>query len=225
VWQIYTLGKDNMNYPVAEKFKSLQGEGIATGQPMAFIRLVGCSVGKEVCTHCDTNFSKTYPELGGGMFSETALAEWVSGMTPCLTGGEPFDRDLEPLCAALVLHFEGKQQIHVESSGTKEIPEWAKKMIREGEMHLTISPKPGWLINTLFLASEIKVIHQGLGDGEGWPTLRDALRWAKSTPTYLQPRNFFSTVDPASLQQAMDIVLANPSLRLSVQLHKFLEVR
>jgi hypothetical protein len=66
-----------------------------------------------------------------------------------------------------------------------------------------------------------------LGDGDGWPTVEDAVAWSKKfgTPVYLQPRNFKHIVDDIALKDAMRIVDENPSLRLSVQLHKFLGAR
>jgi len=52
------------SYIVAERFKSIQGEGLYAGTPMAFIRFVGCSVGKKVCNGCDTDFETTPWHLG-----------------------------------------------------------------------------------------------------------------------------------------------------------------
>src|SRR5688572_19971770 len=84
---------------------------------MAFLRFVGCSVGKKTCTHCDTDFDKTYPELGGGMFDENELIEWIGPdiQRVCSTGGEPLNRDLGLLITKLT--FMGKI-VHIETSGT-----------------------------------------------------------------------------------------------------------
>jgi len=51
-------------YPFAERFQAPQGEGHYTGTVFAFARLVGCSVGQKVCTHCDTEFNLMRDALG-----------------------------------------------------------------------------------------------------------------------------------------------------------------
>lgn len=212
-----------MRYPVAERFKSTQGEGTYTGTPMAFIRLVGCSVGHQVCTACDTDFDKAYPHLGGGLYTPEELVQWAAPYPYiCITGGEPLDRELRPLVEAA--HEEGIA-VQVETSGT---------VLYSGRRHgslnwICVSPKPGYLPEMLAHASEIKVIYKGLGDtSEGWPTVEDASQWARMYPeksVFLQPRNYKNLIDHHELQEVQDLVNQYPWLRLSVQMHKFLHVR
>lgn len=243
-----------MKYPIAERFKAPQGEGVHAGVPMAFIRTVGCSVGQKVCTACDTEFDKTYPALGGGMYTEGELVDWVLQHVPgdgpyrhaCITGGEPFDRDLRPLIFACMANGI---MCHVETSGTK-LPPWLRAdphhsvgshMIAhdleggrvgwyETPLWITVSPKPGWKDEMVTLADELKVILGGLGDGPGWPTLTQAVQWSQDATlrrraVYVQQRNQREDIDHAALQAALAIVHAHPTLRLSVQMHKFLRTR
>jgi organic radical activating enzyme len=193
---------------------------------MAFIRFTGCSVGKKICQHCDTDFDITYPWLGGGGYSEEELAEWV-GFTEhvCFTGGEPLDRELGPLTGAL---WRGapKVKIHIETSGTIPLPAWAL----HSQVHVCVSPKPGFLLSAIDEADEIKVIVPGLGinppPNTRWPDLSDALVWAAEGKTvFLQPRNAKYDVDHLQLALCEKLVNENPSLRLSVQMHKILRVR
>jgi len=207
-----------MKYPIAEKFHSIQGEGRFTGTPMSFVRFIGCSVGQKVCTACDTDFDKQYPALGGGLFTPLELASFAAQTGRILlTGGEPCDRDLRPLideCRKLGLY------ILVETSGTKN-PTWLEEID-----WLCVSPKPGYLPVVLERASELKVINTGLGAGAGWPTVEHAVAWShRQHNVYLQPRNDKLSVDMQSLQDTLDIVMKNPTLKLSVQLHKFLGAR
>jgi 7-carboxy-7-deazaguanine synthase len=209
-----------VKYPVAEKFISVQGEGLYTGTPMAFIRLVGCSVGQKVCTACDTDFDKTYPKLGGGVFEVEELVKWARAVPIInITGGEPLDRLLKPLVDAA--HEEGLR-VHVETSGTVQY---------EGHRHgsinwITVSPKPGYLSTMIGLASELKVILGGLGEGEGWPTLEQAIGWAQNDHlVYLQPRNHKNQIDDHNMQEAIALVLKHPELRLSTQFHKYVFAR
>lgn len=208
-----------MIYHIAEKFKSIQGEGLYAGTPMAFIRFVGCSVGKTICHHCDTDFDKTYPWLGGGEFTDEELLTWVRPYHHiCLTGGEPLNQDLRPF---LSLACDGRE-FHIETSGTI-IPEWKDDDL--SYIHICVSPKPGFSEKMIQLADEVKVIVPGLGNGEGWPTLDDARRWSYSKTVFLQPRNAKYDINNLNLALCEKLVNENPTLRLSVQMHKILRVR
>jgi len=207
-------------YPVAETFTSVQGEGTHTGTLMTFVRMVGCSVGKLVCNACDTDFDKSYPWRGGGMFHAEAIARSVRGHHVCLTGGEPLNQPLERLIRVLC---EAEKSVHVETSGTV-LPPYIDMLDRF--VWITVSPKPGYLREMIDCADEIKVIVPGLGTGVGWPGLEQAKAWAAEGKTvYLQPRNSRNTVDAGNLQLVLQLIDENPELRLSAQLHKYINVR
>lgn len=210
-------------YRVAEKFKSIQGEGLYAGTPMAFIRFAGCSVGKKVCHHCDTDFDNMMPWRGGGNYTAAQLLAWVGNYDHiCLTGGEPLDQDLFPFWE-MFNRGNTTQMIHIETSGTVERPSW---MFYATSIWLCVSPKPGWREELIAHADEIKVIVPGLGNGERWPTLNHALRWAEGGKiVYLQPRNGRLDVDKENLMYVQDIIREYPTLRLSVQMHKILRVQ
>lgn len=258
-----------MTYTVAEKFKSIQGEGLYAGTPMAFIRFTGCSVGKKICTHCDTDFDKTFPWRGGGEFTpERLLTDWAHPYTHvCLTGGEPLDQELWPLVLEAKKHAE--TMFHLETSGTKLLPDWITEYRRwslekpfenvnaaNPIFWVCVSPKPGFLENVVMGADEVKVIVPGLGDDKTleqlrgikditaggltamlrhpladrndfrWPTLQDALRWAKAGKlVYLQPRNGKFDIDSQNLRYVQDLLVDYPQLRLSTQMHKILKVQ
>lgn len=209
-----------MIYRVAERFKSVQGEGVWAGTPMAFIRFVGCSVGKKICNACDTSFEKTHPWHGGGEYSAQDLLDWAAPLWHVvLTGGEPLNWDLVPIFEEARAR-QTVEMLHVETSGTVQLPE------RLFSLWVTCSPKPGFIEEEVLKADEVKVIVPGLGDGPGWPTLEDALRWADgSRPVFLQPRNLRSEINRENLRLCEQLVLQHPQLRLSVQLHKLLAVR
>lgn len=161
-----------MIYRIAEKFKSIQGEGVYAGTPMAFIRFVGCSVGKTICQHCDTDFDKSYPWRGGGEFHEDELWAWAQPYRHiCLTGGEPFDQDLYPLIARFIyprfsMGEEVDTMIHIETSGTKGVPVFMLDTdgTHSKQVWICVSPKPGFDEDVVRLADEVKVIVQGLGE-------------------------------------------------------------
>lgn len=230
---------NNTRFPVAEIFTSVQGEGVYTGTPMTFIRLVGCSVGKKVCHFCDTDFDRTYEWRGGGSFTIPEIRTRIHTQHVCITGGEPFDQELLWL---LIAGLEGKY-VHIETSGTKDTT-WLVKnssLSNPGNVRtatfgdgtesfhswiwISCCPKPGYDSKNIYNADEIKVIVPGLGTGPGWPTLEDALYWSTTRPVFLQPRNKKHEIDQENYQLCMELVLRNPSLRLSSQMHKFIHVR
>lgn len=220
-------------FPIAEKFFAPQGEGLYTGTPMAFVRLVGCSVGQKICTACDTDFTKCHENLGGGMYTTQELFDWVGDYDHiCITGGEPLDRDIRPLLSWATRN----KWIHIETSGTKR-PNWLigsdfirlddrTKAAQSFNTWLCVSPKPGYRDDMITICNEVKVILGGLGDGEGWPSLDQAVRWAdEGKLVYIQQRNRILDIDRTALDEALRVVDKHPNLRLSVQLHKFLHTR
>lgn len=224
-------------FRIAEKFYALQGEGFWTGTPMFFIRFTGCTVGKAICHHCDTDFDNTLPWMGGGVFSAQDLSGWGYLVQPdcqriCFTGGEPLNQpDLE----YLFQHLKGCNHFHLETSGTVPIPTWVTNRLYNEPHHsmwysryvyVCVSPKPGFIEEEVLKANEIKVIVNGLGNGGGWPTPADAKRWADAgKQVFLQPRNKKMEIDVHALKLAEELVLANPNFRLSTQLHKALSSR
>lgn len=247
------IGMD-VKFPFAETFKAPQGEGQHTGTQMLFARLVGCSVGQTVCTACDTDFSHMYPMSGGGLKTAADLMEQAGPVKHvCFTGGEPLDRDIRPLLFACAM---SQRTAHIETSGTRwpdwldvgptaarrkgfhalgmtVRAEESEPVLAHGELTwmwvqawLTVSPKPGYLEPMLERADEIKVIIGGLGDGPGWPTVADAVRWADAGKlVYVQPRNNASTINRHAMNEALDVVAAHPQLKLSAQLHKYVGTR
>ncbi|KKL09708.1 hypothetical protein LCGC14_2563180 [marine sediment metagenome] len=216
-----------MEYSISEKFKSLQGEGQFAGTPMAFIRFVGCSVGKKICRGCDTDFEQIHGWRGGGDFEAQELADWSSPYNHvCLTGGEPLDQNLTDILDALrhrvidPMPIYSPPMVHIETSGTISFP-----YLRE-RIWVCVSPKPGFQEVEVMAADEIKVIVPGLGHGIGWPGIQDALRWAAAGKlVYLQPRNGRFDIDSMNLKYVLDLLLQYPRLRLSAQLHKILKVQ
>lgn len=220
------MTEHQQTFPIAERFISIQGEGLWAGTPMAFIRVVGCSVGKRVCLACDTDFDRVLPWSGGGDLSASFLRSWIADNRlkhVCLTGGEPLNQPTE-LFQGLI-DGTNSYLLHIETSGTVPLPEGLLRAKLVGSVWISVSPKPGFLEKVVEEADEIKVIVPGLGNGTGWPTPSDARRWSQSKPVFLQPRNGKHDLDLSNLNLCKELVRKNPSLRLSVQMHKVLGER
>jgi len=194
--------------PIVEVFYSLQGEGLRTGQATVFVRLAGCNL---ACDFCDTDFrvkeTYTVEALVAEVMRLGQGCRWV-----CLTGGEPTIHELQPLCDAL--HAHGFQ-VQIETNGTRPRPEW-------GVDHVTVSPKQpqGGRLDAWYEthATEFKYVVDDAADLE---RARQGVQ-RHSKVTFLQPNAHNS--DAVSL--CIDAVKADPALfRLSLQTHKFLEIR
>ncbi|HEY4233473.1 MAG TPA: 7-carboxy-7-deazaguanine synthase QueE [Lacipirellulaceae bacterium] len=103
---------------IAEIYRSVQGEGLLTGEPSVFVRTSGCNLR---CWFCDTPYTSWQPE-GGDMSTDEIVAqveEWDC-RNVVLTGGEPMlHAELIPLCERL--HAIGRH-ITVETAGTLYLP-------------------------------------------------------------------------------------------------------
>jgi organic radical activating enzyme len=203
--------------PVVETFHSLQGEGLHAGRSAFFIRLGGCSVG---CSWCDTKHS--WP---GAAHPNRALAELAAEARRAahdgaafvvLTGGEPLEHDLAPLCRALApvglpLHLETSGAAPLELSGRFD---W-----------ITLSPKRHRPPSAELLAAcqELKVVVHEPADLPFATAMALAMAGrGGTTPALLLQPGWDS---PGGQELAIAHVRANPAWRLSLQSHKLLGVR
>ena len=210
-----------MTYAVKEIFLTLQGEGAQAGRRAVFCRFAGCNLwtgrerdrAKAICRFCDTDFVGTDGTLGGKYRDAAALAaviaqSWGEGADDryvVLTGGEP----MLQVDAALIdaLHAEGFT-IAIETNGTQHVPrsiDW-----------ICVSPKAGGEL-VQKSGDELKLV---------WPQ-------AGSDVAMLADLNFAHRLiqpldDPnaaANVQACIDLVMADPRWRLSLQAHKSLGLR
>lgn len=210
-----------MTYSVKEMFYSLQGEGVWAGRPAVFCRFSGCNLwsGREaqrasaLCQFCDTDFVGS-DGIGGGKFRDAAtLAEalaqlWPAQHTPSrpyviCSGGEP----LLQLDAALIsaLHARGFA-VAVETNGTLIPPrvDW-----------LCVSPKGNVPLRVTW-GDELKLVYpQSAAPPERFAHL-------PFQHFLLQPLD--NAQREANIQAALAYCLQHPQWRLSLQLHKLLNI-
>ena len=211
-----------VTYQIKEVFYTLQGEGANAGRPAVFCRFAGCNLwsGREedraraVCQFCDTDFVGTDGTMGGKFADAQALAQHIATQWPqgdhahrfvVMTGGEPLLQVDDALVAAL--HAQGFQ-IAVETNGTLAAP--------QGIDWICVSPKAGapWVQRQ---GHELKVV---------WPQAgldMDALNAAAFTHRYLQPMD--GPDKQRNTQACIEMCLAHPAWRLSLQTHKITGIR
>ncbi len=201
---------------VSEVFLTLQGEGARAGEPSVFVRFSGCSA-KHACAAsgvvCDTEFES------GTEYTEARLLDTVAAVGGACrwivwTGGEPADQLTSTLIDAA--HARGYQQ-QIETSGVRPVPpglDWVTVSPKVAE-HILVKHFPGR--EDGYHVDEVKYVrHAGQAIPE--PALRARV-------TCLSPHSDGDRINPINLQHCIDLALAHPTWRLSVQQHKTWRVR
>ncbi len=195
--------------PIMEMFYSIQGEGFNTGMPAFFIRLAGCDVG---CHWCDVKES-----WDAGKHEAIEVKKIVQAVvkakaqTVVITGGEPAMYDLTNLTSAL---SDKGIYILLETSGAYALKgtfDW-----------VCVSPKKfkAPLLQELKLADELKVIVFNSSDFK-WAE-ENAKKASAHCSLFLQPE---WNVSKKMLPSIIEYCKKNPSWRISLQTHKWMDVR
>ncbi|MBT9143892.1 MAG: 7-carboxy-7-deazaguanine synthase [Dehalococcoidia bacterium] len=188
---------------VVEIFNSIQGEGAYTGYAASFVRLAGCNLR---CHWCDTRESW---DLSNGYELETIeIANICLRRIVIITGGEPLLHDLAPLVT--ILHDRG-QRVHLETNGTLPLPDginldW-----------VTVSPKflSGYALKPQ-IVNEVKLV---MDDHVNDRLIAHLLKCYSLV--YLQPES----MNPQSISRCLEFIDKYPELKLSLQIHKILNIK
>jgi 7-carboxy-7-deazaguanine synthase len=209
-----------LTLPVMESFYTLQGEGFHQGKAAYFIRLGGCDVG---CFWCDVKESwdasahpqKTIEEIIDEVRKESQRST-VNGQQSIkpivvITGGEPLMHNLDLLTEKL--HAENFKT-HIETSGSSPLSgnwDW-----------ICLSPKKFKkpLPEVFAAANELKMIIYNKSDFK-WAE-ENAAKVPVDCKLYLQPE--WSKADSIT-PSVIDYIKLNPRWQLSLQVHKYLNIR
>ena len=194
-------------YKINEIFYSLQGEGYHSGTPAVFVRFSGCNLR---CDFCDTKHQE------GQMMSLQEIVEEVNKypVAPLLvlTGGEP-SLFIDEAFVAAMKQLTGKT-ITIETNGTRPLPanlDW-----------VTLSPKSAFEGGdlepcVLQCCDELKVVYLG----------QDLTQYEdiKAQHRFLQPCFCEDEVQrKANMKACVEAVKAYPNWRLSLQIHRVLNI-
>jgi organic radical activating enzyme len=137
-----------------------------------------------------------------------SLCRYVS-----ITGGEPLIHDLADLVEELV---DSGYEVWGETSGTKVLPAWV-----QARMRWVVSPKYGYLPEVVKAADHVKLL---VGADMHLGYLLEIAQLATG-PVFLQPVESPSLVQSrVNLRMAIDLAYMHPAFRLSVQMHKHLNL-
>jgi organic radical activating enzyme len=194
-------------YKINEIFYSLQGEGFHAGTPAVFVRFSGCNLR---CSFCDTQHQE------GQMMSVQEIVEEVNKypLVPLvvLTGGEP-SLFIDETFVAELKRKTGKK-IAIETNGTRPLPsnlDW-----------VTLSPKSAFEGGdlepcVLTYCDELKVIYLGQ-DLTQYDGIEAKHRFLQ--PCFCEDE----TQRKANMKACVDAVMQNPGWRLSLQIHRVLNI-
>ncbi len=196
------------NLPVMESFYTLQGEGFYSGKAAYFIRLSGCDVG---CVWCDVKESWEVQKNQIKSINEIVqMAVTYPSKFVVLTGGEPAMYNLNELVNKLK---ENKMYVAIETSGVYAL---------NGDVDwYTFSPKKFKkpCEEAYKRANELKVIIYNKSDFKWAMEHQDKVN--SSCLLYLQPE--WSKLDEIT-PLIVDFIKENPTWRLSLQSHKYINI-
>lgn len=192
---------------VSELFYSIQGEGANTGIPAFFIRLTGCNVRCPWCDSPETWSGRKGELMGSARISETVAESGAVNVV--ITGGEPLLHDLSELTGEL---RRIGMNILLETSGTvpfSGIFDW-----------VCVSPKKAMppLDENYGLADELKVI---ISDESDFIWAEECSAKVKEDcKLFLQPE-----WNSMAVPLVVEYIKRHPKWRLSLQTHKYINVR
>ena len=194
-------------YRINEIFHSLQGEGYHSGTPAVFVRFSGCNLR---CAFCDTQHQQ------GRMMPLQEIVDEVNKYPNAplvvLTGGEP-SLFIDEAFVTELKQQTGKK-IAIETNGTRPLPsnlDW-----------VTFSPKTGFdggEVEPCVLAAcdELKVVYVG----------QDLTQYEiiEAKHRFLQPC-FVEDEEQrkSNMQACVEAVKGHPNWRLSLQIHRILNI-
>ena len=192
---------------IVEIFYSIQGEGANTGMPAIFIRLGGCNL---QCWYCDTEWHH---------YKEMSIPEILSAIAHynckniIWTGGEPTLQ----LTNDILRSFNGYYHC-IETNGTNPVPSLID--------YISCSPKvsPAQLKQHFTYIDEIRF---PFSKGDILPSIEE-LPSAKHyyiSPLFLGAENERMERNQENIDYCLDYILQHPGWKLSIQLHKLLNIR
>jgi len=194
--------------PVMESFYTIQGEGFYQGSAAYFIRLGGCDVG---CIWCDVKESwdeNAHPKVEVKQLVKQAQESGSNIVV--ITGGEPSRYDLTFLTRSLK---EAGLRVHIETSGAYAL---------QGEFDwVCFSPKKfkGPDVDAIDKANELKVVVYNKSDFHFAEIYANQV--AADCQLFLQPE---WSREKEMLPLIIEYVKQNPKWKISLQIHKYMDV-
>ena len=197
---------------VVEIFKSIQGEGANAGRAAVFVRFACCNLS---CWYCDTDWSKsskmTVSEIKDEVNKLTDSKDFPKSLL-IWTGGEPTLQLTDE-----ILEFFVEYTNCIETNGTNPVPSRID--------YVSCSPK----VSPAVLRKNFTHVHEfryPIEVGDILPGISE-LPLADNyfvSPIFLgEEKERFQPID-GNIAYSIDFIKKNPQWRLSLQLHKLLNI-
>ena len=208
---------------VNEIFKSIDGEGLRTGELTTFIRLAGCNLR---CSYCDTCYA-----LKNSNGTEMSVDEIVKRAKKydyrniTLTGGEPLiHKDVESLISKLC---ENGFYVNIETNGSVPIDKYIlnKNILITMDYKLPSSGvEKNMNLNNLEKLRKNDVLKFVIGKGDFDKVKQVIEKYSIKSYIYLSP--VFGEIEPFEIVDFMKIMhtqgIDTSKMRVQVQLHKII---
>lgn len=226
---------NGLTVQVHEIFATIQGEGPFSGERATFIRLTGCCLR---CWWCDTEWNDeddprravaTIALEAWNAFDETSPARLA-----VVTGGEPTNWPLTPLCEAL--RRVGFERVQIETAGVRYDPAFALDYVT-----VVCSPKTPNIEEKLHRLENVffkyPLLRGHLDEHDGLPVTNTQIRQGRvrplARPSWLEsePHRVFVTpleigdplVDAESRAVVGEIAMKHGYIA-QLQIHKFMRL-
>lgn len=210
-------------FSVAEKFVSINGEGVRAGELAVFIRFAGCNL---KCGYCDTKWANAVDAPAEKMESKDILdyilSTGVENVT--LTGGEPLLRqEMGELIDTLM---SAGLRVEIETNGSIHLREFADRVYRPVftmDYKLPSSGMEEYMCSDNFGCLEkhdtVKFVSGSMEDLERAVEVIESHHLTERCHVYISP--VFGKIEPADIVEFMKEKKLN-DVRLQLQLHKFI---
>ena len=210
-------------FSVAEKFVSINGEGVRAGELAVFIRFAGCNL---KCGYCDTKWANAVDAPAEKMESKDILdyilSNGVKNVT--LTGGEPLLRqEMSKLIDTLM---SAGLRVEIETNGSIHLREFADRVYRPVftmDYKLPSSGMEEYMCSDNFGCLEkhdtVKFVSGSMEDLERAVEVIESHHLTERCHVYISP--VFGKIEPADIVEFMKEKKLN-DVRLQLQLHKFI---
>lgn len=210
-------------FSVAEKFVSINGEGVRAGELAVFIRFAGCNL---KCGYCDTKWANAVDAPAEKMESKDILdyilSTGVKNVT--LTGGEPLLRqEMSELIDTLM---SAGLRVEIETNGSIHLREFADRVYRPVftmDYKLPSSGMEEYMCSDNFGCLEkhdtVKFVSGSIEDLERAVEVIESHHLTERCHVYISP--VFGKIEPADIVEFMKEKKLN-DVRLQLQLHKFI---
>jgi len=197
---------------VVEIFQSIQGEGAYVGRSAVFVRLSNCNMN---CWYCDTDWKKTetmsVSQIRDEVRKHSKPEDYPNNLL-IWTGGEPTLQ----LADEVLEHFSDYYNC-IETNGTNPVPSRIQ--------YISCSPKVGpEVLRKNF--TRVNEFRYPISAGNKLPDISELpeAEYYLVSPVFLgEEKTRFQRVEE-NIEYAIKFVSENPRWRLSLQLHKLLNI-